>query len=90
MGVPKKRTSKMRRDRRRAANSNLRVAVQVIQCPKCREPVMPHRVCAHCGYYQGRDAIHSIASFPSVVGAPRMSYLPSEKKCPRSFKSTYA
>ncbi|RPH70304.1 MAG: 50S ribosomal protein L32, partial [Myxococcaceae bacterium] len=30
MGVPKKRTSRMRRDRRRAANNNLRVAVQVI------------------------------------------------------------
>ena len=57
MGVPKKRTSRMRRDRRRAANNNLRVAVQVIACPKCGEPVMPHRACAACGTYRGREVL---------------------------------
>jgi large subunit ribosomal protein L32 len=57
MGVPKKRTSKMRRNRRRAANSNLKVAVQVIACPKCKEPVLPHRACAACGFYKGREVI---------------------------------
>jgi large subunit ribosomal protein L32 len=57
VGVPKKRTSKMRRDRRRAANKNLRSPVQVIQCPKCKEPVMPHRACAACGYYKGREVL---------------------------------
>lgn len=55
MGVPKKRTSKMRRDRRRAANNNLRAAVQVILCPKCKEPVLPHRACTACGTYKGRE-----------------------------------
>ena len=59
MGVPKKRTSKMRRDRRRAANNNLRAAVQVISCPNCKEPTRVRhtvlddgrrvRVCSHCG-----------------------------------------
>ncbi|ATB32480.1 50S ribosomal protein L32 [Melittangium boletus] len=57
MGVPKKRTSKMRRDRRRAANNNLRSAVQVIKCGKCSEPVLPHRACGACGYYKGRETI---------------------------------
>ncbi len=57
MGVPKKRTSKMRRDRRRAANSNLRSAVQVISCPKCKEPVLPHRVCKSCGTYKGQEVV---------------------------------
>jgi large subunit ribosomal protein L32 len=47
----------MRRDRRRAANSNLRVAVQVIACPNCKEPVMPHRACAACGQYKGREVV---------------------------------
>ena len=51
MGVPKKRTSKMRRDRRRAGNNNLKVAVQVISCSNCSAPVMPHRVCSACGFY---------------------------------------
>lgn len=57
MGVPKKRTSKMRRDRRRAGNNNLRTAVQVIKCPKCNEPVMPHRACESCGSYNGREVL---------------------------------
>ncbi len=57
MGVPKKRTSKMRRDRRRAGNNKLKVAVQVILCPKCKEPILPHRACAACGYYRGREVI---------------------------------
>jgi large subunit ribosomal protein L32 len=57
VGVPKKRTSKTRRNRRRAANSNLRAPVQVILCPKCKEPVLPHRTCQACGYYKGREVI---------------------------------
>ncbi|HXX29515.1 MAG TPA: 50S ribosomal protein L32 [Myxococcaceae bacterium] len=57
MGVPKKRTSKMRRNRRRAANSNLRAPVQVIACPKCKEPVLPHRACPACGFYRGREVV---------------------------------
>jgi large subunit ribosomal protein L32 len=57
VGVPKKRTSKMRRDRRRAANNNLKTAPNVVTCPKCREPIMPHTVCKNCGTYKKRAAI---------------------------------
>lgn len=57
MGVPKKRTSKMRRDRRRAANNNLRTAVNVVTCLNCKEPVLTHRACSACGHYAGREAI---------------------------------
>ncbi|GMU63573.1 MAG: 50S ribosomal protein L32 [Myxococcales bacterium] len=54
MGVPKKRTSKMRRDRRRAANNKLKSAVQVSNCPNCGAAVMPHRVCPSCGFYKSK------------------------------------
>ncbi|MFT3835394.1 MAG: 50S ribosomal protein L32 [Myxococcaceae bacterium] len=54
MGVPKKRTSKMRRDRRRAANNKLKSAVQVIACANCGAPALPHRVCGACGFYDGK------------------------------------
>ncbi|MGC3996211.1 MAG: 50S ribosomal protein L32 [Anaeromyxobacter sp.] len=56
MGVPKKRTSSMRRDRRRAANFKLK-PVNVIKCPKCKEPVLPHRACPSCGSYKGETVI---------------------------------
>lgn len=55
MAVPKRRTSKSRKGTRR---SHHRVTpVQIQYCARCNEAVMPHRVCSHCGYYQGRDAI---------------------------------
>ena len=57
MGVPKKRTSKMRRDRRRAGNNKLKSAVQVIACSNCGAPVLPHRVCPACGQYGGRKVL---------------------------------
>ena len=42
----------MRRDRRRAANFKLK-AVNVVKCPKCKEPVLSHQVCPSCGTYKG-------------------------------------
>lgn len=57
MGVPKKRMSKMRRNRRRAANSNLRTPVQTVSCSNCGATVIPHRVCAECGHYGGKQVV---------------------------------
>jgi large subunit ribosomal protein L32 len=57
MGVPKKRTSKMRRDRRRAHWKLTPVEISV--CPKCKEPVEPHCACKACGYYRGREVIET-------------------------------
>ncbi|MHB8872800.1 MAG: 50S ribosomal protein L32 [Myxococcaceae bacterium] len=57
MGVPKKRHSKSRRDSRRAANNKLGAPVQVIKCPKCKEPILPHRACKACGHYAGREVV---------------------------------
>jgi large subunit ribosomal protein L32 len=56
VGVPKKRTSSMRRDRRRSANFKLK-GVNVTKCPKCQEPVMSHRVCPSCGTYKGAQVL---------------------------------
>jgi large subunit ribosomal protein L32 len=53
VAVPKKKTSKSRRDRRRA---NTRILPPVLTvCPQCHEPVRPHHVCANCGHYRGRE-----------------------------------
>jgi large subunit ribosomal protein L32 len=54
MGVPKKRTSRQKRDQRRASNFKA-VAPNVGKCPKCGEPVLAHRACANCGEYRGRS-----------------------------------
>ena len=53
MAVPKRRTSPAKRDMRRAANVKI-VVPNLSPCPKCSEPMVPHRVCAKCGFYKGR------------------------------------
>lgn len=55
MAVPKRRTSKSKQGMRRSHHHLKSKGVQY--CPRCNEPVLPHRVCDQCGFYQGRDAI---------------------------------
>jgi len=50
MAVPKRKTSKSRRDKRRATHSL--EAPRVNTCPQCGSP---HRVCPTCGTYRGRE-----------------------------------
>lgn len=61
MGVPKRRTSKMRLRSRRATNDRKRVLKTLPQnassCSNCGANVQPHRVCASCGYYDGRQVL---------------------------------
>lgn len=51
MPVPKRKTSKRRRDQRHA-NRGLDVAT-ITHCPNSGAPVMPHTVCLESGYYKG-------------------------------------
>jgi large subunit ribosomal protein L32 len=52
MAVPKRRTSRSKRNKRRAHDAL--TAPQWIACPQCGEPTRPHRACPHCGTYRGR------------------------------------
>lgn len=54
MAVPKKKTSKARRDKRRSNVWKLE-APGIVKCSKCGEYVLSHRVCKACGYYGGRE-----------------------------------
>ena len=53
MAVPKKKTSKSRRDKRRAQHGIEAPRVNV--CPTCHQPKRPHRVCPTCHTYKGRE-----------------------------------
>jgi large subunit ribosomal protein L32 len=52
MANPKRKTSKARRDKRRT-HWKLS-AVNLSECSNCHQPKQSHRVCPHCGYYNGR------------------------------------
>lgn len=60
MAVPKKRTSKQRKRKRRTHYKAEAVATQT--CPKCGDPKRPHRVCPSCGFYRG-EAVLDVETF---------------------------
>ncbi|MFO7807291.1 MAG: 50S ribosomal protein L32 [Candidatus Moraniibacteriota bacterium] len=56
MAVPKQRQNKSRRDRRRGGQMRLK-EVKAVFCSNCSMPILPHRVCSHCGFYAGKQVI---------------------------------
>lgn len=57
MAVPKRRTSRSRRDKRRSHDGLRRPAQS--SCPQCGAAKAPHRVCASCGSYRGREVVET-------------------------------
>ena len=55
MAVPKGKISKARRNSRRA-NWKLEMP-GIVECPQCHQMKLAHRVCKHCGYYDGKQVI---------------------------------
>ena len=55
MAVPKRKTSKARRDKRRSHDALNSPASST--CQKCGAPKAPHHVCGACGFYKGRTII---------------------------------
>jgi len=56
MAVPKRRTSKQRKRKRRGGHqAEQSPATQA--CPRCGDPRRPHHVCPGCGYYGDREVI---------------------------------
>ncbi|TWJ19628.1 50S ribosomal protein L32 [Geobacter argillaceus] len=55
MAVPKKKTSKSRKNLRRAHDFLTPSASSV--CPQCKSTKLPHRACPACGTYKGKEVI---------------------------------
>ena len=56
MAVPKRKTSKSRRDKRRSSVWKLDVPA-FSKCSNCGELTIPHRVCKNCGSYNKKEII---------------------------------
>ncbi len=55
MAVPFRRTSKTKKNMRR---THLKKEVgAVTTCPKCGASLRPHRACAKCGNYNGKNVL---------------------------------
>lgn len=57
MAVPKKKTSKSRKNTRRAHDFLTPPALSI--CPQCKAPKLPHRACASCGTYKGKEVLNA-------------------------------
>lgn len=55
MAVPKKKHSKSRKNKRRSTWKL--TAPQYVTCTRCHMDRMPHHVCPHCGFYDGRIVV---------------------------------
>lgn len=55
MGLPSKRRTKSQK-RRRASHFALRGRA-LSKCKNCGAPVLPHRACLKCGFYNGRKVL---------------------------------
>ena len=56
MAVPKRRTTRAKRNQRRANHDKVS-APTIVACPNCGGMMVPHRVCPSCGHYDGREVI---------------------------------
>ncbi|WP_381410154.1 50S ribosomal protein L32 [Staphylococcus epidermidis] len=55
MAVPKRRTSKTRKNKRR---THYKISVPgMTECPNCGEYKLSHRVCKNCGSYNGEEVV---------------------------------
>ena len=57
MPVPKRKTSKSKRDKRRTHQKV--AAPNVTECPQCGEATLSHHACPSCGTYKGRSVIET-------------------------------
>jgi large subunit ribosomal protein L32 len=55
MPLPKRKTSKSKRDKRRTHKKI--DAPNMTQCPQCGDARLPHHACPACGTYKGKTVI---------------------------------
>jgi len=58
MAVPKGKVSKQRGNKRFASNYKATMPT-LVECPHCNKMKQSHRICKHCGYYDGVQVINN-------------------------------
>lgn len=55
MPVPKKKTTRAKRGKRRAHVKLIKPVL--VLCPHCKKSILPHRICPYCGWYKGKEVM---------------------------------
>ncbi len=69
MPVPKRKTSKSKRNMRKATKGLVPKAIVV--CQTCQAPLIPHSACTSCGYYKGVKVVRTKADRMESRGEQR-------------------
>jgi large subunit ribosomal protein L32 len=56
MAVPKKKTTKGKRDQRRKNSWKVKLP-EMTTCPECGATIAPYTACSSCGKYKGRQVV---------------------------------
>jgi large subunit ribosomal protein L32 len=56
MGVPKRRQSHARKNKRRSEWRKID-SPGLVACPQCHDLMLPHRACLSCGFYKGKNVM---------------------------------
>lgn len=86
MAVPKKHTTKSRRNRRR-----MHIYIKPTNlsfCPKCKKANRPHTLCQNCGYYKGRLIIDVLAKLTKKERKQKEKEMAGKEKDEQSQKKT--
>jgi len=81
MGVPRGRRTKSKQGHRRS-HLGLKPP-QLSKCPRCSAAIMPHRVCANCGYYRGRQVIDVLAKLTKKERKAKEKELAQPQETPK-------
>lgn len=57
MPVPKRKTSKARRDQR--SSTKFIRPLTIAECGNCAKPLAPHTACFECGFYKGAKVLRT-------------------------------
>jgi large subunit ribosomal protein L32 len=64
MAVPKKKYPSARKGHRRSHHALAKPSL--VTCTQCRQPMLSHRACKNCGYYNGREVVPPSAELPGL------------------------
>lgn len=78
MAVPQRRTSKTRK-RMRRTHFKLH-AKGLVVCKHCGEMIQSHKVCPHCGYYNGKQIVGKKADKKETANNAKKAVKKTEKK----------
>ncbi len=78
MAVPKKHTTKSKRDKKRM-HIFLRPST-LIPCPRCGKLKLPHTVCKNCGYYKDMEILDVLSKLEKKERQKREKEIKEKEK----------